>query len=408
MKAINKFRFCFRIILFVMFFALPERIIAQQSYTGYVGEKIHIDGPDLGQYIQVLGCDYTASNPEQLLVIGYNYSYGADVTILKYYSGYSIITCNYQYQYRKANGRLEVDYGTIKYYISCRATKITLSKTEVKVKPGDVFTLSYTTDPYNAEPDVEWKTSDKNIAAFDPWENGDLKESAIVGGSKSMTIRAISGGVCTITADGHTGIKAPSCTVTVYADPPTKISLKPERLTLQEGNTGSFTYELTPSDAYAEITWSSSDESIATVNSNGIVTAKKEGTATITAKTNNGLTATGTVTVTPQPQSVSLSNSLQVCVGYAVELKPTLIPSNASTSFTWSSDNTKVASVDASGIVKGISAGTAIITVTTANGKKATTRLTVVKPSEGMDSQNVGTRMRVLKSLIKKSLNNLK
>lgn len=396
------------IIAFILFLAvMPKYSVAQQLYySGYVGETIHIEGPDMGPYIKVLGCDYTANNSSQLSVIGYNYSQGAKVTILKYFSGYSTITCKFQYQFQKANGRYEVDYATITYYISSKATRITLNKNEVKVKPGDEFTLSYTTDPYDSDPLVEWTTSNKEIAAFDPWKTGDLKESVSLSGTKSMTVKAIRGGTCVITAKG--GGSSSKCNVTVYSEPPKSIKLKPESLTLQENKTGTFTYELTPSDAYAEITWSSSDESIATVNANGVVTAKKEGTAKITAKTDNGLFASGTVTVTPQPQSVSLPNSTSIPVGYAIELKPTLTPSNASTTYTWASDNTAVASVDALGVVKGISNGSANITVTTANGKKGSARITVVNPSEGMDVQNVGTRVRVLKDLIKKSLNNIK
>ena len=391
--------------LILLLAVMPKYAVAQQQYySGYVGETIHIEGPDMGPYIQVLGCDYTANNSSQLSVIGYNYSQGANVTILKYYTGYSTITCKFQYQFRKANGRLEVDYATITYYISCMSTKVTLNKTEVKAKPGEEFTLSYTTDPYDVDPLVEWTTSNKEVAAFDPSETGNLQESVSLSGTKSMTVKAIRGGTCVITVKG--GGSSSKCNVTVYSEPPKAIKLNPESLTLQEDKTGTFTYELTPSDSYAEVTWSSSDESVATVNSNGVVTAKKEGTATITAKTDNGLSASGTVTVTPQPQSVALSDT-KVPVGYAVGLTPILTPSNASTTYKWSSDNTAVASVDATGVVKGVSNGTANITVTTANGKKATARITVINPSEGMDVQNVGTRVRILKDLIKKSLNNI-
>ena len=79
--------------------------------------------------------------------------------------------------------------------------------------------------------------------------------------------------------------------------PATEISLNSDTLTLTEGNTATLTVTLTPADTTDKVVWSSSNEDIATVDENGVVTAVAEGTATITAKANDTVSATCTVTV---------------------------------------------------------------------------------------------------------------
>ena len=91
---------------------------------------------------------------------------------------------------------------------------------------------------------------------------------------------------------------------------PTSVSLNKTSLTLDVGKSYTLTKTVSPSNAATSYTWSSSNTSVATVDSNGKVTAKKAGTATITVKTSNGKTATCKVTVNlPTPQITSLSNT---------------------------------------------------------------------------------------------------
>jgi uncharacterized repeat protein (TIGR01451 family) len=76
------------------------------------------------------------------------------------------------------------------------------------------------------------------------------------------------------------------------------ISLDKSTMNLTQGDSGQLKATTTP--AGAQVTWKSSDSSVATVDSTGKVTAAKEGTCTITATTADGLTATCIVTVTPK------------------------------------------------------------------------------------------------------------
>ena len=91
---------------------------------------------------------------------------------------------------------------------------------------------------------------------------------------------------------------------------PTSVSLNKTSLTLDVGKSYTLTKTVSPSNAATSYTWRSSDTSVATVDSNGKVTAKKAGTATITVKTSNGKTATCKVTVNlPAPQITGLANT---------------------------------------------------------------------------------------------------
>jgi uncharacterized protein YjdB len=108
-----------------------------------------------------------------------------------------------------------------------------------------------------------------------------------------------------------------------------------------------------------------------------LITAVAPGTATITVTTTDGSkTATCAVTVTPiAVTGVSLSpTTVSIAAGATSQLTPTVAPSNASNkTVTYASSNTAVATVSASGLVTGISAGTATITVTTTDGSKTAT-----------------------------------
>ena len=167
---------------------------------------------------------------------------------------------------------------------------------------------------------------------------------------------------------------------------PTSVALNKTTLTLDIGKTSNLRATVYPSNASnKKCTWSSSNTRVATVDGNGKVTAKKAGTATITVKTANGKTASCNVTVQAVqavPTSVSLNKtSLTLDVSKSYTLAKTVSPSNAVTSYTWSSSNTRVATVDSNGKVTAKKAGTATITVKTSNGKTATCKVTVNLPA---------------------------
>ena len=164
-----------------------------------------------------------------------------------------------------------------------------------------------------------------------------------------------------------------------------KVSLNKSATTLTEGESETLTATITPSNATGDKTvkWSSSNEAVAAVDSNGKVTAKKAGTAVITATSSNGKSASCTVTVKQKEiaiTGISLNKSTtSLTEGESETLTATITPSNATGDKTvkWSSSNGAVAAVDSNGKVTAKKAGTAVITATSSNGKTAGCTVTV-------------------------------
>ena len=169
----------------------------------------------------------------------------------------------------------------------------------------------------------------------------------------------------------------------------TGISLNKTELTLTStAPTATLTASVVPETAVKTVTWTSSNTSVATVNSNGKVTAVTDGTATITAKTTDGtnLSATCKVTVSLKATGISLDKTslLFSSIGETATLIATITPNIAAyKGVTWSSNNTSVATVNSSGLVTAKGDGTATITAKTKDGTNltATCIVTVMTPA---------------------------
>ena len=124
------------------------------------------------------------------------------------------------------------------------------------------------------------------------------------------------------------------------------------------------------------VTWLSTNESVATVSSTGLVTAKSKGTAWIAATTNDGtnLTAVCKMTVKASTTSITLNYSeAELLLNHNLQLVATIQPSDAHQEAQWTSSNENVATVSQSGLVTPVSVGNAIIYASTIDGtnKKA-------------------------------------
>lgn len=270
--------------------------------------------------------------------------------------------------------QLILDLKNISKYVP--STPTVIQPTGVTVKPeqaeidiGGTVQLSATVAPSNAtNKTVTWSSSNDTIAA--------VSSNGLVTGKAPGTV--------TITAKTSNG-KTATATVKVkqYAVAPTGISIKPEKSEIEIGDSVRLLATVSPSNASDKtVKWSSSNDKIAEVSSTGLVTGKNDGTVTIIAETVNGLRAYAEVTVKRGeilPTAVSVKpETSSISVGQKLQLSATIEPANATTkSVTWSSSNTTIASVSTSGVVTGKAAGTAIITVKTANGKQATATIKV-------------------------------
>lgn len=233
---------------------------------------------------------------------------------------------------------------------------ISLNKTEIELTEGTSFQLEATIDPENAtDKNLTWTTSNKSVATVS--ENGLV--SALKKGTASITVK---------TKDGK---KSARCNVKVVAETIEleSIALNKENISLTVGSTETLALSFTPENAtHKEVTWSSSNEKIATVNQSGKITAKAAGETLISVETENGLKKTCRVTVTENSipaTSISLNFSeLTLYVNETESLVATLLPANVTDkSVSWKSENPDVVSVDVEGNLKALKEGTSVITV---------------------------------------------
>ena len=231
---------------------------------------------------------------------------------------------------------------------------------------GDTLKLSASLSPATARTTLTWKSSKTKIAKVD----------------SSGVVAPVAEGKAKITVTTANKKKA-EITVTVV-DPykPSSVSISEGKIAvLNMGDTVQLNAVLAPATARSTLTWKSSKTKIATVDSNGIVTPKGEGTAKITVTTSNKKTATISIHVVDpyKPTGVTLNQTgtVKIGVGQTIQLYAALSPDTARTTLTWSSSAKKYATVTNTGLVTGVKKGSAKITVKTANGKKATVKITV-------------------------------
>lgn len=183
------------------------------------------------------------------------------------------------------------------------------------------------------------------------------------------------------TMDFYYTITVKSTTVSV-----TSVMLSQSSISLKEGNTYQLSASVYPTNATNKhVNWSSSNTSVATV-SNGFVSARSAGTATITCRAADGSGKYATCRVYVDPANVYVSSitlnksAASLYVGETTRLSASVSPSSATNkSVGWTSDNTSVAKVSGSGLVTARSAGIATITCTAkdGSGKKASCLITV-------------------------------
>jgi len=236
------------------------------------------------------------------------------------------------------------------------------------------ITLTATIQPADAfNHTITWASSNVSVASID--NNG--------------TVIAKAPGAATITVTTQDGGFTASCDITVKtpAIPVAGITLNKLTLSFVEGDSETLIASVSPDNATNQtVKWTSSNETVATVSSEGKVTAKAPGTATITVITEDGgKTASCVVTVAApivQVTGVTLNRTtFTLDEGKSFTLIATILPENATNkTVTWTSSNKNVASVDNQGIVRGISSGTATITVTTQDSNKTATCVVTVQP----------------------------
>ena len=242
-------------------------------------------------------------------------------------------------------------------------TSVTVSPESINMVIGDTERLTLTILPENASvKSGTWASSDEAVATV----------------SQDGTVTAVAEGTAVITVTA--GSKSATCNVTVTAEriEIESIEISPAEVTLtQIGETAQLTVKIMPEDAtYTDMTWTSSDESIATVTQEGLVTAVAEGNATLTVSVGE-ISATCSVTVADESikvESIEISPAEVTLtqIGETAQLTAQVMPEDATyTEITWTTSDEGIVTITEEGLLTAIAAGNA--TVTAAIGEVSAT-----------------------------------
>ena len=164
-------------------------------------------------------------------------------------------------------------------------------------------------------------------------------------------------------------------------------SITADNVTVLVGDTASITnLVVLPADATnPAVTYTSNDETIATVDANGVVTGVGVGTTTITIAATDGSGVTGTINVTVNGidvTGITAGDDITIMTGETATISYTVAPANATDqSVTFTSANTAIATVDADGVVTGVGVGETTITIASVSNPEVTATITVTVTS---------------------------
>ena len=228
--------------------------------------------------------------------------------------------------------------------------------------------LHATVTPQTDKTILTWTSSHYKIATVD--DNG--------------LVTPLAKGTTTISVNTNGGARASVTLNIVDLYAPTAVALNYKgTVVLNKGDPLPLVATMTPANALSPLSWFSSRSKYVSVDGNGVVTALKEGKATITVRTRNKKKATVKIQVVDpwKPTGVSLNytGTVTLHVGETLRLQAGLAPSTARTELTWKTSSARRASVDGSGLVTALKPGKVTITVKTANGKKARVSIKIVE-----------------------------
>ena len=247
-------------------------------------------------------------------------------------------------------------------------SSIVINKTKLVLGVGEKFDLNSSLPSGCASYNTAYSTN--NAAVADVVKDNGLVTAKAVGTAK-ITVK---------TYNGKTAV----CVINVKKAPKS-ISLNKKQITLGIGERFDLNSSLPSGCGAYSVAYSTNNAKTADVKrAGGLVTAKAVGTAKITVKTYNGKTAVCTFTVKPQAKSVTLnSKEIVMYVGEAFDLNSSIPKNTAAYYRLYSTSNAKTATVTrGGGIVKALKVGTATISCTLSNGKKAICKVYIMPSSK--------------------------
>lgn len=246
-------------------------------------------------------------------------------------------------------------------YVQTSVSKVTLSPKTLTLGIGKFDTLQATVEPSSLKGvELKFVSSDESIVKIT--EAGKL----------SVTVQGVAGGTAVISAINQNNVVVGFCSVTVV-QPVEQIVLSETEVTARIGNTVQLRATINPDNATNQnVTWKSSNDKVATVSANGLITMKSAGTASIicTSVDNPSVQAFCNVTVLKAVSGVALDiDSKEMYVGENYRMSYLVTPADASTpSVIWSSTNSSVVQVDSTGMLTAKGVGQAEIIIKTTDG----------------------------------------
>lgn len=257
-------------------------------------------------------------------------------------------------------------------------TDVTVQPTELNLKTDGTYQLSVSVLPSNAdERGVTFESSNTAVAT--------------VSASGLITAKGPGSATITVTAKDSSGKKA-TCTVTV-TQPVKGVTVSPSSVVIQKDNVQKLTASVVPENATnKKLIYKSSNETVAVVSNDGIITARSEGWATITVCSEENQAIYGTCTVkVGLPVYVTKitldTTNVTMWAGATRQLGVSIEPANADIkTVTYGSSNPDVATVSSNGLITAKKKGTATITVTATDGsgKSASCAVIVKQPVTGI------------------------
>ncbi|MGB7527884.1 Ig-like domain-containing protein [Sphingobacterium cellulitidis] len=239
--------------------------------------------------------------------------------------------------------------------VTIKVSKITLNETQGSISVGNTFKLIAKVAPEDAHNKaLTWSSSNTTIATVD--QNGN-----VIGKKEGEVI---------ITVKSNDGNVSASAKIKVFTIKVSKITLSETQGSMEVGHTYSLFADVGPVEAHNKgVVWSSNNTTIATVDQNGTVFAKKEGTVVITVKSaeNPNIHATCTLKITPaRVVMVYLSvRYREMNIGDKFTPNASVEPSIAQNkTIIWSSSNPQIATVDQNGTITAKSPGSVEIIAT--------------------------------------------
>lgn len=212
-------------------------------------------------------------------------------TVTQYFNGPATITCTYQYKLYSSD---QLRPFTQTWQITCNDNPLTIYPTSMTLEIGQngyVVPQLYYTNSYSQYANISFISHNHSVATV----SSDGRVTAVGGGTTLIQVQSTA--------------SANSCLCTVTVKPlPTSVTL-PESLSLEIGETMSLSPVVVPSGASATLTWNSSNTSVASVNSNGVLTGVGRGMAIVNCYAQNGIQSNDCVVTVGEPYYFTISTS---------------------------------------------------------------------------------------------------